>query len=75
MSKERIEQAMHDSMKAGDRQRTSVLRMLMADIRYAELAGHQIEDAIIGYARKLERSMPSWASTRSRSGCVRSTRW
>ncbi len=57
MSKERIQQSMRESMKSGDRQRTSVLRMLMADINYAELAGQQMEDAIVGYARKLERSI------------------
>ena len=61
MSKEKIEQAMRASMKAGNKQRTGVLRMLMADIQYAELAGKQVEDAVIGYARKLERSIREYA--------------
>jgi hypothetical protein len=55
--KEQIHDAMKTAMKAGDKVRTSVLRMLLSDIQYTELAGQEALDGVVAYAKKLEKSI------------------
>ncbi|MBN2584049.1 MAG: GatB/YqeY domain-containing protein [Planctomycetes bacterium] len=59
--KQQIQDAMRAAMKAGDKVRVSALRMLMADIMNAELAGQQVMDAIVGYGKRLEKSIAEYA--------------
>ena len=59
--KERIQEAMKAAMKAGDKVRTSVLRMILADIQSAELAGKEIMDGLVAFARRLEKSIEEYA--------------
>ena len=58
--KQQIQEGMKAAMKAGDKLRTSVLRMVIADIQNAELAGLEIMDAVVGYARRLEKSIEEY---------------
>jgi len=55
--KEQIQQEVKSAMKSGDKTRVSVLRMLLSDIQYAELAGQEALDGILAYAKKLEKSI------------------
>lgn len=58
--KEEIQQAMRTAMKAGDKFRTGVLRMILADIQSAELAGHEIVDAVVAFAKRIEKSIDEY---------------
>jgi hypothetical protein len=58
--KEKIQEALKTALKAGDKLRVSVLRMLIADIQNAELAGQEALDGIVGYGRRLEKSIEEY---------------
>jgi uncharacterized protein len=58
--KEEIQDAMRTAMKAGDKFRTGVLRMILADIQSAELAGHEIVDAVVAFAKRIEKSIDEY---------------
>lgn len=58
--KEQISEAMKAAMKAGDKVRLSVLRMILADIRNAELAGQEAMDAVLGFAKRVEKSIEEY---------------
>ena len=55
--KEQVADAMKAAMKAGDKVRTSVLRMILSDIRNAELAGQETMDAVVAFGRRIEKSI------------------
>lgn len=59
--KERITEELKSAMKAQDKLRTSVLRMILADIKIADTSGKpkdQIDyvDVVRGYCKKLKKS-------------------
>ena len=58
--KEQVADAMKAAMKAGDKVRTSVLRMLLADIKNAELAGQEAMDAVVAFGRRIEKSIEEY---------------
>ena len=58
--KEKIQEAMRTAMKAGDKARVSVLRMILADIQSAELAGKEIMDGLVTFARRAEKSIEEY---------------
>lgn len=58
--KELIQEAMKAALKAGDKVRLSVLRMILADIKNAELAGKEVMDAVVGFAKRLEKSIDEY---------------
>ena len=58
--KQKIHEAMKAAMKAGDKTRTSVLRMILADIQSAELAGREIMDGLVAFARRAEKSIDEY---------------
>jgi uncharacterized protein YqeY len=58
--KEDIQKAMKAAMKAGDKVRTSILRMILADIQSAELAGQQMADGLTGFAKRVEKSIEEY---------------
>ena len=58
--KEKIQESMKAAMKAGDKTRTGVLRMILADIQSAELAGREIMDGLVAFARRAEKSIEEY---------------
>ena len=58
--KEKIQEAMKAAMKAGQKQRVSVLRMLIAEINNACLAGKEAAGAVVAYGRRLEKSIAEY---------------
>jgi len=58
--KDQIAEAMKAAMKAGDKVRTSVLRMILSDIKNAELAGHEAMDAVVAFGRRIEKSIEEY---------------
>ncbi len=60
--KERITKEIKDAMKAGDKQRLSVLRMLLADIINVEKSSKDFKhiDIIRGYAKKLKKTIDEY---------------
>jgi hypothetical protein len=55
----RLQDDMKTAMKAGDKNRLSVIRMLLSDVRNIDLAPKPTtaEDAVSAYARKLRKTM------------------
>lgn len=60
--KEEITKAVKDAMKSGDKQRVSVLRMLLADIINVEKSGKDFKhiDVVRGYAKKLKKTIEEY---------------
>ena len=58
--KERIQEAMKAAMKAGQKQRVGVLRMLIAEINNAELAGNDPAAAVAAYGKRLGKSIAEY---------------
>jgi len=58
--KEKIQEAMRAAMKAGQKQRVGVLRMLIAEINNACLAGREAAGAVAAYGRRLEKSIAEY---------------
>jgi hypothetical protein len=55
----RLQEDMKAAMKAGDKNRLSVIRMLLSDVRNIDLAPKPTtaEEAVAAYAKKLRKSM------------------
>lgn len=55
----RLQEDMKAAMKAGDKNRLSVIRMLLSDVKNIDLAPKPTtaEDAVAAYAKKLRKSM------------------
>ena len=58
--KDKVQEALKTAMKAGDKVRVSVLRMVLADIKNAELAGQMALDGAVAYARRLEKAVEEY---------------
>ena len=60
--KERITNELKDAMKSGDKLKTSVLRMILADIINVEKSGKDFKsiDVVRGYAKKLKKAMEEY---------------
>lgn len=60
--KERITKEIKNAMKSGDKQRVSVLRMLLSDIVNVEKSGKDFKhiDVIRGYAKKLKKAIEEY---------------
>ena len=58
--KDEITEAMKAAMKAGDKVRLSVLRMILAEIRNAELAGQEATGAVVAFGRRIEKSIDEY---------------
>jgi len=58
--KAKIQEAMKAAMKAGDKVRTGVLRMILADIQAAELAGREVMDGLTAFAKRVEKSIEEY---------------
>ena len=58
--KAKIQEAMKAAMKAGDKVRTGVLRMILADIQAAELAGREVMDGLMAFAKRAEKSIEEY---------------
>ena len=56
----KIQEAMKAALKAGDKARVSVLRMVMAEMQNAELAGKEALEGAVSYARRLEKSVEEY---------------
>jgi uncharacterized protein len=63
--KDRVTAALKESMKARDAMRTSVLRMLLAEIQTLETSGQKSVDpaqAVAAYAKRLDKSIDEYTS-------------
>ncbi len=60
--KERITRELKNAMKSRDKIRTSVLRMLLAEITNMEKSGKEFEckDVVMGYAKKLKKTIEEY---------------
>ena len=60
--KERITKELKDAMRSRDKLRTSVLRMVLADIINVEKSGKDFKsiDVIRGYAKKLKKTIEEY---------------
>ncbi|MFQ5965045.1 MAG: GatB/YqeY domain-containing protein [Candidatus Scalinduaceae bacterium] len=60
--KERITMELRNAMKSQDKLRTSVLRMILADITNKEKSGKEFEykDVVKGYANKLKKTIEEY---------------
>lgn len=59
---ERLQEDMKSAMKAGDKDRLSVLRMLIADVKIIDLQPKKIteEEAVAAYGKKLKKSIEEY---------------
>src|SRR5271170_7298494 len=58
----RLEEDMRTALKAGDKQRLGVIRMLLSDVKNIDLAPKKTtaEEAVAAYAKKLRKSMEEY---------------
>lgn len=58
----KLQEDMKAAMKAGDKDRLSVIRMLIADVKVIDLQPKKIteEDAVAAYAKKLRKSLDEY---------------
>jgi hypothetical protein len=60
----RLKHDLTGSMKAGDRQRTSVLRMLLSEVKTAETAAasqrRSAEEAVAAYAKRMRKAVEEY---------------
>ena len=74
--KERVTEELKCAMKAQDKLKTSVLRMILADIKIADTSGKprdQIDyvEVVRGYCKKLKKSREEYASAGKSKGIRR----